>query len=146
MEDHSILPRPMPSWISPIPFASYNRTMPIIKIVAFLCLLQCFHVNPMRGKGANVSHSELALPSQSLQQNFTEQCTSPLTWLKSQQQKLWAVLEKVQLIMNTASLALFRMTKRLHQSQEETKTWKQDKKERAVTSQRERALLCLVTR
>lgn len=122
---------------APIPFASYNRTMPIIKIVAFLCLLQCFHVNPMRGKGANVSHSELALPSQSLQHSFTEQYTSPLTWLKSQQQKLWAVLEKVQLIMNTASLALIQMTKRLHQSQEKTKTWRQDNKERAVTSQRE---------
>lgn len=40
--------------------------------------------------------------------------------------------------MNTASLALIRMTKRLHQSQEETKTWRQDKKERAVTSQREK--------
>lgn len=123
--------------LSPFPSASHNRPMPIIKIVAFLCLLQCFHVNSMRGKGANVSHSKLALPSQSLQQSLTEQCTSPLTWLKSQQRKLWVAPEKVQLMMNPASLALIRMTKRLYQSQEETMAQRQGKKERAVTSQRE---------
>lgn len=39
--------------------------------------------------------------------------------------------------MNTASLALISMTKRLHQSQEETKPGRQGMKERVVISQRE---------
>lgn len=47
--------------------------------------------------------------------------------------------------MNTASLALIWMTKRLPLPQKETKAGKQDMEERAVSSQKETGFACSVT-